>query len=371
MDYNSTDLDDLNTPAMPPLANRRSGRRRHLARKRETGSAPKEERKAAAGPKTAVLQPPVEPPVTLARLRHYRKLTRSVSVHLRTQLETILETLTPLFHAETVFGDYVQKSMLSTKPEAEAGPRGQLGPDRWGRGSELSVKRDAAAPPTVKELQDARKYAKANISLKEAVKGADRAFHDLESLYDSVAKKKPYDLGLGLTPPLPINTSALEILPLDYPFVARSERQNKRVMVTAPLTWIVTYSGFSLARLRALLGDPNRSRDELQRVLTHHLLLHVVLERKPGLRGLLQALHFPAKTETIPEFGELPLTVITSAVKTERPPDDIILESTDLSGVDATEEIVRVTNVAGMVDSRRARLLEIVEAEKTGEDEDA
>ncbi len=77
------------------------------------------------------------------------------------------------------------------------------------------------------------------------------------------------------------------------------------------------------------------------------------------------------KTETVPEFGELPLTVITSAVKTERPSDDVILESTDLSGVNATEEIVRVTNVAGMVDARRARLLEIIEAEKSGESGDA
>ena len=321
--------------------------------------------------KAAAVQLPVEPPVTLARLRHYRKLTKAVTAHLRAQLEATLETLTPLFHAETVFGDYVQKSILSVKPDPESGPRGQLGPDRWGRGSELVVKRDAALPPTVKELQDARKYAKANISLKEAVKGADRAFHDLESLYDSVAKKKPYDLGVGLTPPLPINTSALEILPFDYPFVARSDRQTKRVMVTAPLTWIVTYAGFSLARLRALIADPNRSRDELQRVLTHHLLLHVVLERKDGLRGLLQALNFPVKTETVPEFGELPLTIITSAVRTERPSDDVILESTDLSGVDAAEEIVRVTNVAGMTDARRARLLEIVEAEKSGSDGDA
>ena len=64
------------------------------------------------------------------------------------------------------------------------------------------------------------------------------------------------------------------------------------------------------------------------------------------------------------------MTVITSAVKTERPSDDVILESTDLSGVDATEEIVRVTNVAGMADRRRARLLEIIEAE-TGADADA
>jgi hypothetical protein len=311
--------------------------------------------------------PAVEPPVTLARLRHYRKLTKAVAGHLRGQLESILETLTPLFHAETVFGDYVQKSVLSTKPDPGSGPRAELAPDRWGRGSELSVKRDAAAPPTVKELDDARKYAKANIALKEVVKGADRAFQDLESLYGSIARKRPYDLGIGLTPPLPINTSALEIQPFDYPHVARTEQQSKRVMVTAPLTWIVTYAGFSLARLRALVADPNRSRDELQRVLTHHLLLHVVLERKGGLAGLLGALNFPVRTEVVPEFGELPLTVITSAVKTERPSDDVILESTDLSGVDATEEIVRVTNVAGMIDARRARLLKIVEAEESGD----
>ncbi len=340
---------------------------RHLARKRETGSAPKEDRKAPAAAKTADALLPVEPPVTLARLRHYRKLTRSVSEHLRGQLEALLGTLTPLFHAETVFGDYVQKSMLSAKPDLEAGPKAQLAPDRWGRGSELSMKREVAAPPTVKELQDARKYAKANISIKEAVKGADRAFQDLEGLYDSIARKRPYDLGIGLTPPLPINTSALEFLPFDYPCVVRSERQSRRVMVTAPLTWIVTYAGFPLSRLRTLIADQNRSREELQRVLTHHLLLHVVLERKSGLRELLRALNFPVKTEKVPEFGELPLTVVTSAVRTERPPDDVILESTDLSGVDATEEIVRVASVAGIVDPRRARLLEIIEAEKNGE----
>ena len=129
----------------------------------------------------------------------------------------------------------------------------------------------------------------------------------------------------------------------------------------------MTYAGFSLSRLRGLIADPNRSREELQRVLTHHLLLHVVLQRKEGLRTLLAAMNFAVKTETVPEFGELPLTLVTSAVRTERPPDSVILESTDLSGVDATEEIVRATNVAGMADSRRARLLEILEAGNAGE----
>lgn len=285
-----------------------------------------------------------------------------MSAHLGEQLQTLLGTLTPLFHAETVFGDYVQRSMLAARAEVSDTPRAQLGPDRWGRGSELAVKREAAAPPTARELDEAKKYAK-SVALKEAVKGADKSFHELEDLYGTVAKKRPYDLGIGLTPPLPINTSALEIFPFDYPYSVRTEKQAKKVMVTAPLTWILTYAGFPLSRLRALVADPNRSREELQRVLTHHLLLHVVLDRKDGLRSLLSALNFNVRTETVPEFGELPLTIVTSAVRTERPPDDVILESTDLSGVDATEEIVTLTNVAGIPDARRARLLEILGSE--------
>jgi hypothetical protein len=130
---------------------------------------------------------------------------------------------------------------------------------------------------------------------------------------------------------------------------------------------MVTYAGFSPARLRALIADPNRSRDDLQRVLMHRLLLHVVLDRKPGLRGLLDALHFPVRTETMAEFGELPLTLISSALKTERPSDDVILESIEISGVGVFEEIVKVTDVAAMPDPRRERLLEIVRRQSDGE----
>ncbi len=365
----------MSGPIASPLRRGGSpGRRTNLARKREAAPGPKGEHRPPAEKEPAArpipeepAAPPAaeEPPVTLARLRHYRKLTRAVSDHLKQQLSAVVETLTPLFHAETVFGDYVQRSVLTEKPEPEEiGRRGQLGPDRWGRGSELSVKREAAAPPTARELEDARKYAK-SVPLKEAVKGADSAFRELEKLYESVARKRPYDLGIGLKPPLPINTSALEIFPVDYPYVVRTARDSKRVMVTAPLTWMIAYAGFPPARLRALIADPNRSREELQRVLTHHLILHVVLDRKPGLRGLLETLHFPARTETLPEFGDLPLTLISSAVRTERPADDVILESIEISGVPKFEEVVRVARVAGMPDARRERLLEIVHREES------
>jgi len=319
-------------------------------------------------PAPEVRSVPSEEPVTLARLRLYRKLTRAVAEHLRGELAGILETLTPLFHAETILGDYVQKSMISPKAEAEESVRAQLGPDRWGRGSELAVKREAAQPLSARELEERRAAAKGSVPLKEAIKGADAAFRDLERLYESIAKKRPFDLGLPLKPPLPINTSALEIFPVDYPHMAKSSRESKRVMVTAPLNWIVVYAGFSPKRLRAILADQNRSRDELQRVLIHYLLLHIVLDRKPGLRALLDSLHFPVRTDSPAEFGELPVTVIASAVKTERPADDVILESTDLSGVSVFEEVVRVTNVAAMADPRKERLLEVVKRETEEED---
>jgi len=74
------------------------------------------------------------------------------------------------------------------------------------------------------------------------------------------------------------------------------------------------------------------------------------------------------RTDSPAEFGELPVTVIASAVKTERPADDVILESTDLSGVSVFEEVVRVTNVAAMVDPRKERLLEVVKRETEEED---
>jgi hypothetical protein len=118
-----------------------------------------------------------------------------------------------------------------------------------------------------------------------------------------------------------------------------------------------------------LIADPNRSREELQRVLLHHLLLHVVLERRPGLRGLLDALHFPARTETLPEFGELPWTLLSSALKTERPSDEVVLESIEISGVGVFEEIVKVTNVAAMPDARRERLLTVVRRQESEEAE--
>ena len=72
-------------------------------------------------------------PMNTQHLLQLRKLTRAVSDQLRGQLKDYLVTLSPLIRPRTVLGDYVQGS------------------------------------------------------LKETVRGADKTFKDLQSLYESVA----------------------------------------------------------------------------------------------------------------------------------------------------------------------------------------
>ena len=43
-------------------------------------------------------------------------------------------------------------------------------------------------------------------------------------------------------------------------------------------------------------------------------------------------------------------------------PDDVIIESTEVSGMDAFEEVVNVDDIAALRDPLRERLLEIVKA---------
>jgi hypothetical protein len=89
------------------------------------------------------------------------------------------------------------------------------------------------------------------------------------------------------------------------------------------------------------------------------LLMHVVISNSPGLASVFDALHFPITTTTVPEFGPLPITRIGIAVSTTRPSDDVILQSAELTGVDAFEEVVNVQDLSNLRDPLKQRLLAI------------
>jgi hypothetical protein len=244
--------------------------------------------------------------ITTQKLLLLRRLTRAVGDTLRGQLKEYLGTLTPLLRPRTVLGEFI-----------------------------------AGGP-------------------KESVGGAEKAFKELQTAYEAVAAGKPYNLPKELKAPVELSSSALEFAPFEYAHTAKTERETKAVAVTSPLRWVLSYSGFGPRRLREVLAAKNRNLEEVQEFVLHTLLLQVVLARQAGVGKILEALHFPVSTGKRPEFGELPLTYVTSSVTTVLPPDDVIIESTEISGMDAFEEVVSVDDIVGLRDPLREQLLELV-----------
>jgi hypothetical protein len=113
--------------------------------------------------------------------------------------------------------------------------------------------------------------------------------------------------------------------------------------------------------LRELLNSRVRSNNEVVSFLIHHLVLHIVVAKQPGLIDILQALHFRLVTEQPKDLGGLPLTCIYSAISTLRPPDEVIIESTEISGMDVFEEVVNLEDMKFLQNPLQMRLQELVQ----------
>jgi hypothetical protein len=234
-----------------------------------------------------------------------RKLTRAIADAVRSQMTEYLTMLAPLLQPKMVLGDYIQGGS------------------------------------------------------KESTRKADKAFKELQALYETVGSTKPFNTGRELSPPLNFSGNGLEITPVDYPHVVQSGSDPRTIMVRSPLTWVLTYSGYSPSRLPDLLKVKLRPGDDLQQFVISYLLMHVVTSNSTGLMHALNALHFPVTSTTTPEFGTLPITRIGVAVSTVRPSDAVIIQSAELTGMDAFEEVVNVEELSALRDPLKERLLEI------------
>ena len=235
----------------------------------------------------------------------HRKLTRAITDAVRVQMTEYLKVLTPLFRPKAVLGEYVQGGT------------------------------------------------------KEGSRKADKAFADLQALWEAVAVTKPYNLPRELSPPLSMSAVGLEITPLDYVHVAKSGADSRKIKVRCPLTWVLTYTDFPPTRLQELLDAKARSIEELHRFVLNYLVIHLVTTNEPGLMKVCDALHFPLTSSKSPQFGELPITRIGINIATSRPSDDLIIQSAELTGMDAFEEIVKVEDIHALGDPFKTRLLEV------------
>jgi hypothetical protein len=239
-----------------------------------------------------------------------RKTTRLVADYLRGQVKDYLTTLAPLLR-----------------------PRGTLGEHAGGGGS------------------------------KENVPGADKALKELQGLYEALAATKFFALPRPLTTPLAVLSTSLDLTPLEYDHVAQAGSDSKTITVTAPFRWVLNYGGFTPRRLRDLLAARDRTRDELQQWVLHDLMLHVALGAQTGVGRLLEALRFPVSTIRCPEFGDLPITCISAPLSTLRPPDDVLIENTEVSGRDVFEEVINLDEVPGLRDPLRDKVIELVRSQ--------
>lgn len=234
-----------------------------------------------------------------------RKLTRAIADVVRAELTLQLATLAPLFQPQTVLGDRIQGGHTDSMRKAEQ---------------------------VLKEVQAA---------------------------YESIAPVKPFSLRRELTLPFDFPKASLEITPVEYIHAIQTGGPTKAITVRCPLTWTLSYAGFAPTRLQELL-DPRIRGEQLQRFILSYLFMHQVVSHQQGLLPILDALHFSVTTTKVPPFGELPITRIASHITTMRPSDAVVLESAELTGMDAFEEVANADDISGLKDSFKERLLEIV-----------
>ncbi len=243
----------------------------------------------------------------IPKLLTLRKLTRAVADTLTAELKMHLATLAPLIQPRHVFGEFI-------------------------RGGS-----------------------------KQGTTDTDKPFRQLQELYKSLARTKPFSLREDFNSPLDILNSAVEFTPAEYEYQAVNGDEKKSITVTSPLTWIVNIPSFGPQRLRELLAAPlaRRNATELQQNLLHGLVLHLTFANRPGIIQLLDCLRFQVSSGRCAEFGELPLVQITFPITTIRPSDELIIQSTELSGMSAFEEVLDTDSLTNMGDPVKERLLDL------------
>jgi hypothetical protein len=236
------------------------------------------------------------------RLLALRKLTRSVADLLRGELREYLATLSPLLWPRMVFGSQLD-----------------------------------------------------GVGARESVRGAEANFKELQTLYETLAGGKPYNLPKELKAPVTVLSVAPELAPVEYLHQAKDGAMSKNITVTSPLRWVLSYGGYGAKRLPEVL-ETRAGTKEVAEVVLHVLLLHFVLTRQPGIVRILEGLRFPVSSGRLPGLGELPVMFVSALVQTIRPPDDVLIENTEVSGTDAFEEVVDGKAVAALADPLRQKL---------------
>lgn len=249
----------------------------------------------------------MDSPIDFQRLLKLRKLTRAVSEHFSKQLRSYLRILTPLLDPRRTFGTYIHRDSKLSPPNAE------------------------------------------------------KQFSELAKVYESLRGQGPCERLEKLSTPMDILAAPAEIKTAQYSYVAEQENEQKTITVISPLKWIVSYQGIDADRLQKLIsGHTITPGSELKKYILHHLVMQSILAKKPGVCTILEAMRYPVKPSHSSEFEKLPIVYITCPISTIRPPDNLIIQGTELSGTSTFEEVINFDDISQMSDPFKDQLVSFV-----------
>jgi hypothetical protein len=198
---------------------------------------------------------------------------------------------------------------------------------------------------------------------KEPARNADAAFAEFKTLYESILPTRPFGFRKEIVTPMVNLSHVPEITPWEYTHSAHSDRGEKSIAITSPLRWVLHFAPYPPRRVMELVSNRENAADELLQAAIHYLVMHVAIVKQPPVLRLFEALRLPVESARLPGLGDLPITVISSAVRTVLPPDPIVVESTEISGRDAFEEIVDRQQLQELADPLKCKLQDLLSAE--------
>jgi len=188
------------------------------------------------------------------------------------------------------------------------------------------------------------------------VPGSDKAFAELQEQYAAICEK-PFGLPKKLQTPLPTISNQLDAVPFKYSLYI-GESKVKATSITAATRWILSYqSECPYNRLKAMvMGTETRQPDDMKQSLISCLILSIFLKHFPVLKQLLQDLRYEVEFQTLEDLGGLPVVILKAPIECFLPPDDFILQITQLSGIPAFQEIIDLDEVEKMPDTLKETL---------------
>jgi hypothetical protein len=199
-------------------------------------------------------------------------------------------------------------------------------------------------------------------SERETVGGADRNLAELRELYRRVAVR-PFDLRPELQLPLESVSTQMQLNEWEYGHGIQTERGWRTIKVTAPLTWVISYSStYSLSiLLQVLAGQTERDSEAVRAFVLRACIMHLQFARFPGIADLLAGLRYRVEVRRSPETGDLPLVTVSAPFHTIRPPDSLVSMASGLAGGTSFAEVIDLESVRTLEDPLRREVAPIFE----------